>query len=86
MENIRRNAEEDYITTPISVLAYISKLEKQSTSQKETVERLREGLLEFKDRCRHNMLNAESKSDSKVWEENFEDLEQLLKETEPKQQ
>lgn len=37
LEESRINAEEDYVTTPISVLAYISKLESQSLPVREWI-------------------------------------------------
>lgn len=36
-----KNAEEDYITTPISVLKYISELEKEVESLNENLEEIR---------------------------------------------
>ena len=40
LEYWRLNAEEDYITTPISVLRYISELEKVSDEKREGVEKM----------------------------------------------
>lgn len=37
-----KNAEEDYMTTPISVLRYISELEQEIENLNETLEEIRE--------------------------------------------
>jgi len=46
LDYFKQNAEEDYIHTPISVLRYISELEKSSTENKIDVD-LKKELLEF---------------------------------------